>query len=115
MIYIQINKDNYVVGYSSSKVFDNDIEVKAEDLEERFFNSPFFYVYKEISEKIEYNEALYQDYLNKRNKPNPQSLFLKQIAEVKLSDMKKDSIINNLVSQMAAVKVESMKMKGSNQ
>lgn len=116
MIYIQINKDNYVIGYSSSKIFENDIEVKAEDLEKRFFDSPFFYVYKEISEKIEYSEDLYNAYLAKKNnKPKkPEDILLKQMADIKVDAMKKDTIINNLVSQIAAAKVENMKLKGSN-
>ena len=112
--YIQLDKNNNVISYSSSRVDNKDIEIDEKDLEERFFNSPFFYVYKEISEKFEYREELYQAYLNKKNKPNQDDIFLKQFADIKLDNMKKDTIINNLISQVAEMKIENMKMKGSN-
>lgn len=111
--YIQLDKDNNVISYSSSRVTENDIEIDEKDLEAKFFNSPFSYVYKEISEKLEYIEELYQAYLDKKNKPNQDDIFFKQMTDIKLDNMKKDTIINNLISQMAEMKIENMKMKGS--
>lgn len=45
---------------------------------------------------------------------DPQTTLLKQLAQNKIDNMKKDAIINNLIKQTAANKLEIMKMKGSN-
>lgn len=108
--YVQIEEvTNKVIGYSSNKMHENDIEIEEETLEERFFNVPFFYKFNAFTKKFEYSEDLFNEYKKiKNNRPN----LNKDIAEIKLDDTKKDIIINNLIKQMAAIKLENMQLKG---
>ncbi|WP_338609520.1 hypothetical protein QJR52_06895 [Clostridium baratii] len=108
--YVQIDTTtNNVLGYSSNKMHENDIEIEEEKLEERFLNAPFFYKFNNFTKKFEYSENLFNEYKIKKNNRTD---LKKEIAEMKLEDNKKDIIINNLIKQMAAIKVENMQLKG---
>lgn len=109
MIYVQVDANKNVLGYSSNKMSETDIEIEEKKLEERFFNGPFFYKFNNSTNKFEYREDLFNEYKIKKNNRTD---LKKEIAEMKLEDNKKDIIINNLIKQMAAIKVENMQLKG---
>lgn len=109
MIYVQVDANENVLGYSSNRMSETDIEIEEEKLEERFFNGPFFYKFNNSTNKFEYREDLFNEYKIKKNNRTD---LKKEIAEMKLEDNKKDIIINNLIKQMAAIKVENMQLKG---
>lgn len=67
--FIQINKETKVViGYSSSKMNDSDIEMKEQELTEKFFNLPLFHRYDEKSNSFIFDEVVKQEILNSRKK-----------------------------------------------
>ncbi|KJU72464.1 hypothetical protein [Clostridium baratii] len=109
MIYVQVDANKNVLGYSSNKMSETDIEIEEKKLEKRFFNVPFFYKFNDSTNKFGYNEDLFNEYKIKKNNRTD---LKKEIAEIKLEDNKKDIIINNLIKQMAAIKVENMQLKG---
>ncbi|WP_338598147.1 hypothetical protein [Clostridium baratii] len=109
MIYVQVDANKNVLGYSSNKMSETDIEIEEKKLEERFFNGPFFYKFNNSTNKFEYREDLFNEYKIKKNNRTD---LKKEIAEMKLEDNKKDIIINNLIKQMATIKVENMQLKG---
>lgn len=109
MIYVQVDANKNVLGYSSNKMSETDIEIEEKKLEERFFYGPFFYKFNNSTNKFEYREDLFNEYKIKKNNRTD---LKKEIAEMKLEDNKKDIIINNLIKQMAAIKVENMQLKG---
>lgn len=115
--YVQIEENtNKASGYSINKLNETDIEIIESETDPKFLVSPFLFKLNTETQKLEYSEELYKEYLErKNNKPQkPEDVLLKQIADIKLDSMNKDSIINNLVAQMAASKLENMNMKGSN-
>lgn len=113
--YIQIEATtNNVLGYSSNKMNDTDIEMEEEKLEERFLMCPIFYKFNASIKEFEFSEDLLNEYKEKKNNiKKPEDVLLKQLADLKIDAMKKDTIIGNLIKQMAAAKVENMQMKGS--
>lgn len=113
--YVQIEEvTNNVLGYSSNRMNDTDIEIEEEKLEERFLMCPFFYKFNDSTKEFEFSEDLLNDYKEKKNNiKKPEDVLLKQLADLKIDAMKKDTVINTLVKQMAAAKVENMQMKGS--
>lgn len=65
ILYIQIEAEtNKVVGYSSSKMHDTDIEVKQGELEERFLAIPIFYKYDKETGKFVYSEEVKQEVMD---------------------------------------------------
>lgn len=67
LLYIQINNDTKeVIGYSTSKMHDEDIIVDSNNVENRFMNMPMFYNYK--NKKIVFDEERYNNFLNKKKK-----------------------------------------------
>ena len=109
MIYVQVDANKNILGYSSNRMSETDIGIEEEKLEERFFNVPFFYKFNDSTKEFEFSEDLTNEYKIKKNNRTD---LKKEIAEMKLEDNKKDIIINNLIKQMAAIKVENMQLKG---
>ena len=67
MIYIQVGEDNYVEGYSSNRMYESDLLIAIEELEERFFNSPIFY--KVTEDQLIFDEDKLRDYkMKKKNR-----------------------------------------------
>lgn len=67
ILFIQIEEEtNKVVGYSSSKMHDTDIEVKESELEENFLAIPIFYKYDKETGKFVYSEECKQEVMNKK-------------------------------------------------
>lgn len=113
--YVQIEATtNNVLGYSSNKMHETDIEIEVEKLEERFLNVPFFYKLNEVTKEFEFRENLFNEYKEKKNNINtPEDVLLKQLADLKIDAMKKDDLINNLMKQLATIKIDNIQMKGS--
>lgn len=88
LLYIQINNDTKeVIGYSTSKMHDEDIIIDSNDLEDRFMNMPMFYSYK--NKKIVFDEERYNNFLNKKKKnilTNEQKLG-QQISDLEIQIM----------------------------
>lgn len=116
IFYVQLDKvTNIVLGYSSSKINENDIEIEEKDLEERFLNSPIFYVYIEDESRFEFREELREKYIKEKesrltDKQKIDSLT-KQLAKSKVENMKQKSIMNNLIKQRAEDKIDYMKSR----
>ena len=81
MVYIQISNDGYVIGYSSNKMHETDLELEKDSLEERFFNLPMFY--KIVEENLVFDEEKLENY--KKEKEN--RLTNEQILGQKCSDL----------------------------
>ena len=88
LLYIQINNDTKeVIGYSTSKMHDEDIIVDSNNVENRFMNMPMFYSYK--NKKIVFDEERYNNFLNKKKKnilTNEQKLG-QQISDLEIQIM----------------------------
>ena len=113
MIYVQVDANENVLGYSSNRMSETDIEIEEEKLEERFFNVPFFYKFNNSTNKFEYREDLFNEYKEKKNNiKKPEDVLLKQIADIRVDSMKKDTVINNLMKQIADIKINTIKRKG---
>lgn len=88
LLYIQINNDTKeVIGYSTSKMHDEDIIVDSNNVENRFMNMPMFYNYK--NKKIVFDEERYNNFLNKKKKnilTNEQKLG-QQISDLEIQIM----------------------------
>ncbi len=88
LLYIQINNDTKeVIGYSTSKMHDEDIIVDSNNVENRFMNMPMFYNYK--NKKIVFDEERYNIFLNKKKKnilTNEQKLG-QQISDLEIQIM----------------------------
>lgn len=117
--YVQIEEvTNNVIGYSSSKINENDIEILPNEVEEKFLNTPIFFKYNNSTKKFEFSEELKSKLLKKKQSTLSDSQKIesltKQLATNKLDSMKKDLTINMLIKQQAQNKIEIMNMKGSN-
>lgn len=117
--YVQIEElTNNVIGYSSSKINENDIEILPNEVEEIFLNTPIFFKYNNSTKKFEFSEELKNKILKKKQSILSDSQKIesltKQLATNKLDSMKKDLTINMLIKQQAQNKIEIMNMKGSN-
>lgn len=115
MIYIQIDVDRHVEGYSSCRLNENDIEIEEQELEENFFNTPFFYVYIEEESRFEFKEELRDKYIKEKesrstDKDKIDSLT-KQLAASKVENIKQKAITNNLIKQRAEDKIDYMKSR----
>lgn len=116
IFYVQLEEvTNIVLGYSSNKINENDIEIDEKDLEERFLNSPIFYVYVENESRFEFREELRDKYIKEKesrltDKDKIDNLT-KQLATSKVENMKQKSIINNLIKQRAEDKIDYMKSR----
>lgn len=88
LLYIQINNDTKeVIGYSTSKMHDEDIIVDSNNVENRFMNMPMFYNYK--NKKIVFDEERYNNFLNKKKRnilTNEQKLG-QQISDLEIQIM----------------------------
>lgn len=88
LLYIQINNDTKeVIGYSTSKMHDEDIIVDSNNVENRFMNMPMFYSYK--NKKIVFDEERYNNFLNKKKRnilTNEQKLG-QQISDLEIQIM----------------------------
>lgn len=88
LLYIQINNDTKeVIGYSTSKMHDEDIIVDSNNVENRFMDMPMFYNYK--NKKIVFDEERYNNFLNKKKKnilTNEQKLG-QQISDLEIQIM----------------------------
>lgn len=117
--YVQIEElTNNVIGYSSSKINENDIEILPNEVEEKFLNTPIFFKYNNSTKKFEFSEELKNKILKKKQSILSDSQKIesltKQLAANKLDSMKKDLTINMLIKQQTQNKIEIMNMKGSN-
>lgn len=109
--YVQIEKDtNKVVGYSSSKMYDEDLEFEDELLDERFKGSPFFYIYNVEKKTLDYSEDLYNEYLKKKNEAskNPEDTLFKEVANSKVALMQQQNINKTILQEAAKSKVEAI-------
>lgn len=116
--YIQIDKNNRVIGYSSNKMFENDLEFLENELEEKFLNLSMFYRFDSVKNKLVFDENLKEKYLKEKATRLSDSekidYLTKQLATEKLEGMKKDLTMKMLIQQQAQNKLEIMKLKGSN-
>lgn len=113
--YVQTDETtNNITGYSSTKTNESDIEISELDINSKFFNTPFLYKLNKFTKKIEFSEELLNEYKKRKDNKlkNSKDISLKQIASLKIESMKKDLVINKLVAQMAASKLETMLVKG---
>lgn len=114
MIYVQVDANKNVLGYSSNRMSETDIEIEEEKLEERFFNVPFFYKFNVSTKEFEFSEDLLNDYKERKNNiKKPEDVLLKQLADLKIDVINKDMLINNLMKQLATIKIDNIQMKGS--
>lgn len=119
IFYVQLEEvTNIVLGYSSNKINENDIEIDEKDLEERFLNSPIFYVYVEDELRFEFREELRDKYIKEKesrltdkDKIDKIDNLTKQLATSKVENMKQKSIINNLIKQRTEDKIDYMKSR----
>lgn len=66
--FIQINSETKVViGYSSSKMNDSDIEMEEQELTEKFLTLPLFHRYDEATNSFIFDEVIKQKILEARN------------------------------------------------
>lgn len=119
VLYVQLEEDtNNVIGYSSNKVNDTDIEIVETEVEERFLNTPIFFRYNEGIEKFEFSEELKNKYIKEKEERISDSerieILTKQLAVSKINDMENKNIIDMLVKQLALTKIEIMNLKGVN-
>lgn len=64
-------------------------------------------------------DEVYQEWLNNKSnplapQPSKEELLTKEVANIKIDNMKKDVIITNALQTIASLKVEIMNMKGGN-
>lgn len=116
VLYVQLEEvTNNVIGYSSNKVNNTDIEIVETEVEERFLNTPIFFRYNEEIEKFEFSEELKNKYIKERQNTLSDSEKIenltKQLAESKVESMKKNIAINNLIKQRAEDKIDYMKSR----
>ena len=62
----------------------------------------------------EFKETTGQEPEEKQVEENTEKTLMKQIADLKIDNMKKDSIINNTLKTIAELKVQVMELKGGN-
>ncbi len=70
-------------------------------------------------EIIQSAEDYYKEWLNNKNnlpqkEPTKEEVLLKEIANLKVDNMKKDVIATNTLKSLAELKVEIMELKGGN-
>ena len=65
ILYVQIDEStNQVIGYSSTKMHDNDVKVDGDKVDSKFLSVPIFFNY--IDGKLEYDEDRHNLYLQKK-------------------------------------------------
>ena len=99
--YIGIEPNtNRVLGYSSSKNNDNDIEIEDSLLDEKFLRCPFFYVYNLETKKFIYKDELYQERKNqKENYKNPNEVLVDELVKTKMALMAQQDINKNILEE----------------
>lgn len=119
--YVQVNKtNNRVIGVSSTKLnVDNEIIVDSNNKElEELFTNPYIFVFNEstntFTKDIDYQNKLIKERENSLSDSEKIEYLTKQLADEKLSNMKKDLTMKMLIQQQAQNKLEIMKLKGSN-
>lgn len=122
--FVQVNKeDKRVIAYGSNSSNSSDIleiEINSDEVQyNELLENPFIFIFNDVTNQFS-KDTEYQARLIKENEnrltPNEKIEYLtKQLADEKLSGMKKDLTINMLIQQQAQNKIEIMKMKGSNQ
>lgn len=66
--YVQKDKENKIIGYSSSKMHEDDIKIDDNNIDKAFLNMPLCYRYNPLNNKIEKDEGLEQEIKEKRLK-----------------------------------------------
>ncbi len=115
-MFIGLDKNNIVIGYSSSKnLADNEIEVKEDKLPADFEFNFTFYKYDSNTNELIFCEELKEKYIKDKEDILPENKKIenltKQLAESKVDSMQKNMIISNLTKQRAADKIDYMKSR----
>ncbi|MCR6516334.1 hypothetical protein M4I33_15835 [Clostridium sp. LY3-2] len=105
--YISIEPNtNRVLGYSSSKNNETDIEIEDSLLDEKFLRCPFFYVYNLETKKLIYKDELYQERKNqKENYKNPNEVLVDELVKTKMALMAQQDINKNILEEASKSKI----------
>lgn len=112
--YIQLNNDNKVISYSSSRVSNNDIEIKIDsntNYKELLIN-PFIFKFDDNAfiKDIEYQNKLIKEKQNRLTDDKKINKLTKELAKTKVESMQKDAMISMLIREQAKTKIEKMKV-----
>lgn len=89
-------------------------KVSKEEYEECYFTE-YNMLFRPIENRN--GEEVYKEWLENKNRESGQTTqekMLKQIADLKIDNMKKDTLINNTLKTIAELKVKVMSMEGGN-
>ena len=113
--YIQLNNDNKVISYSSSRVSNNDIEIKIDsnmNYKELLAN-PFIFKFDELNntfiKDIEYQNKLIKEKENRLTYDKKINKLTNELAKTKIDIMQKDTLISMLIKEQAKNRIEKMK------
>lgn len=114
--YIDLEPNtNKVLGYSSSKINDTNIEIEDTLLDENFLRCPFFYVYDLETKKLVYKDELYQERKKeKENYKNPNEVLVDELVKTKMALMNQQSINKNLLEEASKNKIAVMQQQEIN-
>lgn len=105
--YIGIEPNtNKVLGYSSSKNNETDIEIEDNLLDEKFLRCPFFYVYNLETKKFIYKDELYQERKKEKdNYKNPNEVLVDELVKTKMALMAQQDINKNVLEEASKNKI----------
>lgn len=114
-MYVQIDVDMRVTGYSSNKENETDIEIEDSVLDGIFEKCPIFYVYNSDSKIFEYKEELYEQYKqNKEGDKSPTEILMMEISKNKIALMQQQNVNKTLLEQSGKDKLTYMQQKELN-
>lgn len=117
ILYVQLEEStDIVVGYSSTKIHDNDIEIIESEMEEQFLSIPIFYRYDRNNNSFVFDQEIknkiIEDKKNRLTDTEKIEHLARQLADQKLKSMQNDAMMSNLMRQQALTKLELMNLKG---
>lgn len=94
MLYIQIeNVTNQIIGYSSTRMSEEDIKVDIKSLDERFFNIPMFYNF--VEGKVVFDAERFNLYkVRKANRLSDEQRLGQQMSSMEIQMMMLQQMIS---------------------
>ena len=109
--YIQLDKNNKVISYSSLRVSNNDIEIDSNMNYKELLINPFIFKFDELNntfiKDIEYQNKLIKE--NRLTYDKKINKLTNELAKTKIDIMQKDTLISMLIKEQAKNRIEKMK------